>query len=1194
MQQPAKTFNVRMPDGTVIKNVPSGTTQTQLNEKLSSLRQNQTQEKNKQEATLGGEFAKGIGSFVDTAETFVKDVAPFAVATVTGNEEEARKQLQDMQNRQKNKPIEEVPVVQTVGDIKSVRDVALFAAGAGGQALANLGTTALGAGTGAVVGGAAAGPIGATTGLFGGALASSLPLNYTDVIQGMQEEGIDPYESFGIANSVTAAITALDVVPGLNIAKNALGQSAKKELSKSIIKRLAAQGFKSGKEEGFTEALQAVIQEGAEDLQTGKDFFTTETLNEIATNAAAGAIGGTIAGSVGQGVQEVANRKQSKTPQTNVSVDNPPSDVKVEELKSDEISPEAPATPVEPVLPETGPVTQPTEEKPVKTPSTQPVVEDLPPVEAYEPDLIERGIQKTPKEQKPLPLFEEGISAENPSRDFMNQTKIQRRPVQPQQGELDTTPGPLFNLYSNIDTTVPENKRLTDFFKDQLNLVGLDEDVMLVDISKDNRFDDTWVHPELKVKQDPETKEPITWSDYQTALEAKTGQSKGKAVTLSNGLTRPVHLIQFDPRLINSESDFVRTGSHEIGHIVTNRFVMRDPVLRNQLQDVWMKSLRDKGVYQEGISLNDINQTISAWNFNNEGEYIPDVIGLDKESFEPVKFGSKGKTDIQYMTAFDEFMAENIARWYQSSEAPRTVTEKFFKAVANIYKKFLNYAKEKGLMPAKEVDSFMNNLVAKARGKRVAEQIKQSPVEGVAMLKAYHGSPYYFEKFLLDQIGTGEGAQAFGWGLYFTNKFNIAKFYKDKLSGDLNEKMLMDKNGEKYTWKQFQDYAEIQGLLPKEKGSARTDALWGLNQAFFNMSGGYSIGTTEAESYKRILQKLGFKKPPKVQGAIYEVNIPEESEMLDWDYPVKGPILAKLNYKLMTMTLVDHPSIRAYTHSGQAFYAALIEELGSPKEASLFLNSLGIKGIKYKAGQLSTGTEDGTNYVIFDDAAIEIRKVFDDTEVLAAALRRQQNENSEQNPTYKGLPFAGYDINPKVPQALVSRLMSIRSKGILQGFAQNFKNQDNPSARTNAVQQYAIMAKALGGLDSSHLPEVYRGLLKNTQVTPDSARTTVNNDYNNNKVKEIVRDYWGVSTRDIKMRSKTETMAEAFRLYNESKRVNNPKLDLVAKTLPPAVKKVFDDMNKIVDNLKSDLNNQGIVELSDLVQGIDNDSTPSM
>nr|HPL80663.1 hypothetical protein [Burkholderiaceae bacterium] len=51
--------------------------------------------------------------------------------------------------------------------------------------------------------------------------------------------------------------------------------------------------------------------------------------------------------------------------------------------------------------------------------------------------------------------------------------------------------------------------------------------------------------------------------------------------------------------------------------------------------------------------------------------------------------------------------------------------------------------------------------------------------------RAYHGTPYRgIERFSTDAIGTGEGAQAYGWGLYFASKREVADFYRRKLSGE--------------------------------------------------------------------------------------------------------------------------------------------------------------------------------------------------------------------------------------------------------------------------------------------------------------------------------------------------------------------------------------------------------------------------
>ena len=51
-------------------------------------------------------------------------------------------------------------------------------------------------------------------------------------------------------------------------------------------------------------------------------------------------------------------------------------------------------------------------------------------------------------------------------------------------------------------------------------------------------------------------------------------------------------------------------------------------------------------------------------------------------------------------------------------------------------------------------------------------------------IRAYHGSPYDFDKFDLSKIGTGEGAQAYGKDLYFAENPATAKVYKDSLTPD--------------------------------------------------------------------------------------------------------------------------------------------------------------------------------------------------------------------------------------------------------------------------------------------------------------------------------------------------------------------------------------------------------------------------
>ena len=49
-------------------------------------------------------------------------------------------------------------------------------------------------------------------------------------------------------------------------------------------------------------------------------------------------------------------------------------------------------------------------------------------------------------------------------------------------------------------------------------------------------------------------------------------------------------------------------------------------------------------------------------------------------------------------------------------------------------------------------------------------------------LTLWHGSPHDFDRFSMDKIGTGEGAQAYGHGLYFAENRGVAEGYRDTLT----------------------------------------------------------------------------------------------------------------------------------------------------------------------------------------------------------------------------------------------------------------------------------------------------------------------------------------------------------------------------------------------------------------------------
>jgi hypothetical protein len=76
-----------------------------------------------------------------------------------------------------------------------------------------------------------------------------------------------------------------------------------------------------------------------------------------------------------------------------------------------------------------------------------------------------------------------------------------------------------------------------------------------------------------------------------------------------------------------------------------------------------------------------------------------------------------------------------------------------------------------------------NAMAGKAHPVRTA---RRALGNAMGQVDVWHGSPHSFDRFSMDKIGTGEGAQAFGHGLYFTEK-DIAKHYAKNLDIEIKK-----------------------------------------------------------------------------------------------------------------------------------------------------------------------------------------------------------------------------------------------------------------------------------------------------------------------------------------------------------------------------------------------------------------------
>lgn len=244
--------------------------------------------------------------------------------------------------------------------------------------------------------------------------------------------------------------------------------------------------------------------------------------------------------------------------------------------------------------------------------------------------------------------------------------------------------------------------------------------------------------------------------------------------------------------------------------------------------------------------------------------------------------------------------------------------------------------------------------------------------------KAYHGSPYTFDHFDLGAIGTGEGNQAHGWGLYFAQDKKIAENYKDILGANSGEvitgktKYKINEDGDWYdenTGNIIDDINPLSMALTEVLETGNSNKAIEHLQEFIKSKEGKTAQTVISQ-VKRAKEAIKLLKKNEFAGheqkTAFEVEIPEDNELIDEFKNInEQPRKVQAAIRKAWKEIGYKPSALHYM-SGREFYKQLASELGGEKAASEKLNSLGVKGITYD------GLVDGKCFVVFDDKAIQI------------------------------------------------------------------------------------------------------------------------------------------------------------------------------------------------------------------------------
>lgn len=261
-------------------------------------------------------------------------------------------------------------------------------------------------------------------------------------------------------------------------------------------------------------------------------------------------------------------------------------------------------------------------------------------------------------------------------------------------------------------------------------------------------------------------------------------------------------------------------------------------------------------------------------------------------------------------------------------------------------------------------------------------------------IKAYHGSPHDFDKFDLSKIGTGEGAQAYGHGLYFAESPKVARAYEGMLAQNGYDPAVIARDALEAVGG---DPQKAMDVLVKD-----TPAKMGLPELDI-LTDNYGLALDMLKQHA-----AGAPMPLPTRGRMYEVSINANPEdFLDWDKP-----LSQQSEKVRKALGEQGIGQDAYTRAAQRQREG--QRTGNPLDDVLFdlpitdhpaaaqkLREAGIPGIRYLDQGSRTAGEGSRNYVVFDDALIDILRKYSNapdpnTAAILAILAAQQGGQQHQ------------------------------------------------------------------------------------------------------------------------------------------------------------------------------------------------------
>jgi hypothetical protein len=231
-------------------------------------------------------------------------------------------------------------------------------------------------------------------------------------------------------------------------------------------------------------------------------------------------------------------------------------------------------------------------------------------------------------------------------------------------------------------------------------------------------------------------------------------------------------------------------------------------------------------------------------------------------------------------------------------------------------------------------------------------------------ITAYHGSPHSFDSFDISKLGTGEGAQAYGHGLYFAGNEAVAKGYRDSLNPV---------------------YRNVLGYAGPDKSKNAASMLAADIPEHEVISALSDLGDVDPKSSLETGRKI--LSNAKASGHMYKVKLNvKPEELLDWDKPLsqQHPNIQRIAREADISKAIGPTRgvLQAWREgrdvgveaTGRDLHQAISGYGEHGKQAADYLQSQGLKGIRYlDAGSRDLSDGDPThNYVMFHHDPVQI------------------------------------------------------------------------------------------------------------------------------------------------------------------------------------------------------------------------------